>query len=67
MSVAESIAPEIPDADAVRLRLAVLLTETGVLRAQLRVSQRCERERERLQRQGLLTEKRSDRHAERSS
>ena len=60
MSVAESIAPEIPDVDAVRRRLAVLLTEAGVLRAQLRVSQRCERERDRLKRQGLLTEKVSE-------
>jgi hypothetical protein len=30
------------------------------LRAQLRVSQRCERERDRLKRQGLLTEKVSE-------
>lgn len=43
----------IPDADAIRTRLAVVLTEADVLRRQLRVSVRARRERERLQR--LLT------------
>jgi hypothetical protein len=45
------ILPEIPDADAVRHRLAVVLTEADVLRSQLRVSLRLQRERERLRRQ----------------
>jgi hypothetical protein len=54
---AEPIAPEIPDVDTVRRRLAVLLTVADVLRAQLRVSQRLERERERLHQQGLIVEK----------
>ncbi len=38
----------IPDPDAVRRRLAVVLTETGLLRSQLRISQRLARERDRL-------------------
>jgi hypothetical protein len=41
----------IPDTDAVRRRLAVVLTEAAVLRSQLRVSQRLAQERERLRRQ----------------
>jgi hypothetical protein len=45
------ILPEIPDQDAVRRRLAVVLTEADLLRAQLRVSVRLQRERERLRRQ----------------
>jgi hypothetical protein len=38
----------IPEPDAVRRRLAVVLTEADLLRAQLRVSRRLEKERERL-------------------
>jgi hypothetical protein len=45
------ILPEIPDPGTVRQRLAVVLTEAGLLRSQLRVSVRVERERERLRRQ----------------
>jgi hypothetical protein len=41
----------IPDPDAVRARLARVLTEAHLLRGQLRVSARLERERERLRRQ----------------
>jgi hypothetical protein len=43
----------IPDEDAVRRRLAVLLTEADLLRSQLRVSQRRAREQERLRRQAV--------------
>jgi hypothetical protein len=42
------ILPDIPDPDSIRRRLAVVLTEAGLLRAQLRVSTRLQRERERL-------------------
>jgi hypothetical protein len=42
---------EIPDAERVRRRLAVLLTEADLLRAQLKVSERLARERDRLRRQ----------------
>jgi hypothetical protein len=46
------ILPElIPDPDLVRRRLAVVLSEAGVLRSQLRVSERLARVRERLRRQ----------------
>jgi hypothetical protein len=48
---AEDIPLDIPDPDALRDRLAVVLTEAGLLRAQLRVSLRLQRERERLRRQ----------------
>jgi hypothetical protein len=41
---------QIPDPDEVRLRLAVVLTEAHLLRAQLRVSERSEKERARLRR-----------------
>jgi hypothetical protein len=44
------ILPDVPDAETVRRRLAVVLTEADLLRAQLRVSTRLERERERLRR-----------------
>jgi hypothetical protein len=44
---------EIPDTDRVRRRLAVVLTEAAVLRSQLRVSARLEKERDRLRRQGI--------------
>jgi hypothetical protein len=43
----------IPDLDAVRRRLAVVLTEADLLRSQLRVSERLARERERLRQQRL--------------
>ena len=42
------ILPDIPDPDTVRRRLAIVLTEADILRAQLRVSTRLARERERL-------------------
>jgi hypothetical protein len=45
------ILPEIPDPETVRRRLAVLLTEADLLRSQLRVSLRLQRERERLREQ----------------
>jgi len=41
----------VPDADTVRRRLAHLVTETGVLRRQLLVSEKLARARERLQEQ----------------
>jgi hypothetical protein len=41
----------IPDPDAVRRRLAVILTEADLLRSQLRISQRLARERDRLRQQ----------------
>jgi hypothetical protein len=41
----------IPDPDSVRRRLAVLITETDVLRRQLAVSEKLARGRERLARQ----------------
>jgi hypothetical protein len=43
-----NILPDIPDAESIRQRLAVVTTEASLLRAQLRVSKRLERERERL-------------------
>jgi hypothetical protein len=49
--MANEILPEIPDPEIVRRRLAVLLTEADLLRSQLRVSLRLQRERERLHRQ----------------
>jgi hypothetical protein len=45
------LAPDIPDPETIRDRLAVVLTEADLLRAQLRVSLRLQRERERLRRQ----------------
>jgi hypothetical protein len=44
----DEIAPHIPDPDSIRTRLAVLVTEADLLRKQLRVSARAQRERERL-------------------
>jgi hypothetical protein len=38
----------IPDPDEVRIRLALVLTEADLLRSQLRVSKRLQRERVRL-------------------
>jgi hypothetical protein len=55
-----NILPEIPDPEAVRRRLAVVLTEAGVLRAQLRVSARLSRERERLRRQATEAARATD-------
>lgn len=46
------ILPDIPDPESIRRRLAAVLTEADLLRAQLRVSTRLHRERERLRRQG---------------
>jgi hypothetical protein len=46
----QDILTEIPDPDTIRRRLAEVLTEASLLRSQLRVSRRLERERERLQR-----------------
>jgi hypothetical protein len=57
------ILPNIPDAESVRRRLAVALTEADLLRAQLRVSTRLERERERL-RQQAVTASKEGRHGE---
>jgi hypothetical protein len=51
------ILPNIPDAESVRRRLAVVLTEADLLRAQLRVSTRLERERERLRQQAVTASK----------
>jgi hypothetical protein len=45
-----TILAEIPNSKHVRHRLAIVLTEADLLRAQLRVSARVERERERLRR-----------------
>jgi hypothetical protein len=45
------ILPDIPDPESIRRRLAVVLTEADLLRVQLRVSTRLQRERERLRRQ----------------
>jgi hypothetical protein len=45
------ILPEIPDPEAVRQRLAVVVTEAGLLRSQLRVSLRLQQARERLRKQ----------------
>jgi hypothetical protein len=42
------ICPETPDSETIRRRLAVVITEADVLRAQLKVSMRAERERDRL-------------------
>ncbi len=47
---ADQILPDVPSSESVRLRLATVVTEAGLLRAQLRVSRRLERERERLRR-----------------
>jgi hypothetical protein len=50
MTTTDTILPDLPDTESIRRRLAVILTEAGLLRAQLRVSARLERERERLRR-----------------
>jgi hypothetical protein len=52
-----NILPGIPDAESVRRRLSVVLTEADLLRAQLRVSTRLERERERLRQQAVTARK----------
>jgi hypothetical protein len=51
MSTNNDILPEIPDPETVRRRLAVVLTEADLLRSQLRVSMRLQRERARLRQQ----------------
>lgn len=51
------ILPDLPDAESVRRRLAVVLTEADLLRSQLRVSTRLERERERLRQQAVTASK----------
>jgi hypothetical protein len=48
----QDILPDIPEPESVRRRLAVVLTEAGLLRAQLRVSLRLQRERLRRQQAG---------------
>jgi hypothetical protein len=47
---AKNLLPQVPDPEAVRDRLAIVQTEAGLLRAQLRVSARVQRERDRLRR-----------------
>jgi hypothetical protein len=42
------ILADVPDPDTIRRRLAVVTTEANLLRSQLRVSKRLQRERERL-------------------
>jgi hypothetical protein len=46
--------PDIPDPDTIRRHLAIVLTEAALLRSQLKVSTRLQRERERLRRQGSV-------------
>jgi len=53
-SMYSDILADIPDPETIRRRLAVVLTETTLLRAQLKVSTRLQRERERLRRQVLV-------------
>jgi hypothetical protein len=53
----------IPDADLVRQRLAAVLTEADLLRSQLRVSRRLERERERLAGAATVCEQEDSIHA----
>jgi hypothetical protein len=55
-----TILPDIPDPETVRRRLAVVVTEANLLRSQLRVSVRLQRERERLRRQGLVPQEGAD-------
>jgi hypothetical protein len=45
-----NLLPDVPEPDAIRRRLAVVVTEAALLRSQLRVSVRLHRERERLRR-----------------
>jgi hypothetical protein len=47
-NLSDAILPDLPDTESIRQRLAVVTTEASLLRAQLRVSKRLERERERL-------------------
>ena len=54
-AAATSLLIEIPAPDLVRRRLAFVLTEASVLRSQLRVSARAERERHRLLRLDQLS------------
>jgi hypothetical protein len=46
----------IPDPDVVRQRLAIVLTEAALLRAQLRVCKRAQKERERSRVEALIRE-----------
>jgi hypothetical protein len=46
----EELPLAVPDPEALRDRLAVVLTEAALLRAQIRVSERLRKERERLRR-----------------
>lgn len=48
------LADIIPDADSIRRRLAIVLTEADLLRSQLRVSDGAARERDRLLHQKKL-------------
>jgi hypothetical protein len=53
-STSHDILPDIPDPESIRRRLAIAMTEAAMLRAQLRVSIRLKRERERLRHQDLV-------------
>jgi hypothetical protein len=53
------ILPNIPDAESIQQQLAVVTTEASLLRAQLRVSKRLQRERARLR---ALQQDGSERH-----
>lgn len=57
------IIPDLPNADELRRRLAVVLTEAGVLRKQIKVAAFLERERARLRKQKAERERQSE-HAE---
>lgn len=46
--ISEEILADIPDESTIRRRLAIITTEADLLRSQLRVSKRVQRERERL-------------------
>jgi hypothetical protein len=46
---AKTLLPQIPDSEAIRDRLAIVRTEAKLLRAQLLLSARVRRERDRLQ------------------
>jgi hypothetical protein len=48
VSFSQAILSEVPDPEAIALRLAVVSTERQLLKAQLKVSNRAARERERL-------------------
>jgi hypothetical protein len=48
MAGESQLLPDVPDPQVIRARLAVLVSETAVLKKQLSVSERAARERERL-------------------